>query len=391
MQLKHNIVVVGSVYSRSGYGAHSRDIVSALWKSRKFNISVLPTRWGSTSTTMNLSSEMIDLLNATISNKIPQNIPFTFVHIGIPPEFKKVSAVNIGITAGLETTFIPKSWVDGCNQMDGIIVPSLFEKDLFQKSGVTVPVYTVGEGVDTNIFFPTNDSRSPLKFESFFNFLTGGQWIMNGDRKGIGKLITLFCDMFQNDPNVGLVVKTFLNNLSTVDYEFTKKTINDIKGDRKYPYIYLIHGDMTDFELSQLYNHPSIKAFISVTSGEGWGRLLCEAASCDLPVMTTGWSGLTDFLDPNYSTLFKYTLQDIPSSLWGDPNNGIFEKGMQWAIPDLEDVKTNIKDIIRNYDFYKGRAIEQGKVIREKWNRLATNKQLVTAIEDIIKKVNPNL
>lgn len=391
MQLKHNIVVVGSVYSRSGYGAHSRDIVSALWKSRKFNISVLPTRWGATSTTSNLPSEIMDLLNATISNKIPQNTPFTFVHVGIPPEFKKVSAVNIGITAGLETTFIPKSWVDGCNQMDGIIVPSLFERDLFQKSGVTVPIYTAGEGVDTNIFFPTNDSRSPLKFESSFNFLTGGQWIMNGDRKGIGKLIALFCDMFQNDSNVGLVVKTFLNNLSTVDYEFAKRTINDIKGDRKYPYIYLIHGDMTDFELSQLYNHSSIKAFISVTSGEGWGRLLCEAASCDLPVMTTGWSGLTDFMDPNMSTLFKYSLQDIPPSLWGNPANGIFEKGMQWAIPDLEDVKTNIKDIIRNYDFYKGRAIEQGKVIREKWNRLATNKQLVTAIEDIIKKVNPNL
>lgn len=391
MQLKHNIIIIAPAYSRSGYGSHARDIISALWKSRKFNISVLPTRWGNTSTSSNFSSELQDLLRVVVENKISTDKgEFIFVHVGIPSEFKRTSQVNIGITAGLETTSIPKSWVEGCNQMDAVIVPSTFGKNLFISNGVKVPVYVVGEGVDTNVFAPMSEGRFPIEFKSSFNFLTGGQWLLDSDRKGIGRIIYLFREMFSDNPDVGLVVKTFMNNTSTVDYEFTKQAIDDIKGGRKYPYIYLVHGDSTDLEISQLYNHPLIKAFITITNGEGWGRLLSEAAACDLPVMATGWSGLTEFLDPNYSSLFKYTLGDIPSQLTTRPNS-IFERGMKWAVPDIDDVKANIKDLIKNYDFYKGRAVEQGKIIREKWNHIATNKQLVTAIETIINSKNPNL
>ena len=39
------------IFSLSGYGAHARSIITGLWKSQKFNISVAPSGWGATSTT----------------------------------------------------------------------------------------------------------------------------------------------------------------------------------------------------------------------------------------------------------------------------------------------------------------------------------------------------
>ena len=53
---------------------------------------------------------------------------------------------------------------------------------------------------------------------------------------------------------------------------------------------------MTDEEMNQLNNDPKVKAFVSFTKGEGFGRPLLEAAITGKPVITTNWSGHLDFL-----------------------------------------------------------------------------------------------
>ena len=49
-------------------------------------------------------------------------------------EFKKLGKYNIGITAGVETTLAPKDFIDGCNRMDLVLVPSNFTKEVLQKT-----------------------------------------------------------------------------------------------------------------------------------------------------------------------------------------------------------------------------------------------------------------
>ena len=68
------------------------------------------------------------------------------------------------------------------------------------------------------------------------------------------------------------------------------------------PNIYLLHGDLTLEQMALLYNLPKVKAMLSCTHGEGFGRPLAEATCCDLPVIASNWSGQMDFLNPKQST-----------------------------------------------------------------------------------------
>ena len=61
-------------------------------------------------------------------------LPDIYIQVTVPNEFKRFGKFNIGITAGIETTVAPKDWVDGCNKMDLIIVPSEFSKDVLLKT-----------------------------------------------------------------------------------------------------------------------------------------------------------------------------------------------------------------------------------------------------------------
>ena len=61
-----------------------------------------------------------------------------------------------------------------------------------------------------------------------------------------------------------------------------KNIRNKVEGN--LPNIYLLHGEMTDEEMNQLNNDPKVKAFVSFTKGEGFGRPLLEAAITGKPV-----------------------------------------------------------------------------------------------------------
>jgi glycosyltransferase involved in cell wall biosynthesis len=389
--MKPNLIVQAPVFSVSGYGAHARDIVLGLYNSGKYNISILPTQWGRTSVSDKFSIQGAEVIASLVNNRISPQAESTFVHIGLPPEVKKIKGKKvICITAGIESDRLPTGWAESCNQnLDALIVPSFFMKDLFIRSGVTIPVYVVGEGADTTIF--NNTSKPPLlpsSLDTEFNFLTAGQWMPHTaitDRKGIGRLIKWFCEVFADDKKVGLVIKTMSTNVSSSDRWITEKRLRSLKGNKILPRIYLVHGDMTDLEMSRLYTDPQIHAFVSCTSGEGFGRTLLEAAVSDLPTLATGWSGHMDFMHSDLSTIFEYDLTPLT------PENfcpGLLEPSMQWAIPKEVDVKRKLRRCVEGYSIAKERAIKLGAHCREKFSKEKTDKDLLDVFSEIIKPVS---
>jgi glycosyltransferase involved in cell wall biosynthesis len=393
--MKKTLLIQAPVYSRSGYGSHARAIVMDLFESGKYNISVAPTGWGGTSITDNFPDDTRDILTFAVNNKVSTESEFVFIHVGVPLEFKRISNyLNIGITAGIESNKLPADWAACCNQMDAVIVPSTFVQTLFTSNGVTVPVYVVGEGVDLNIFNPSvecnllsgSDGSVPLDFETPFNFLSGGQWQQQqagSDRKGIGNLISWFVDAFEDNKEVGLILKTFIVNNSSSDNYFTADRIRQLKRGQEYPRIYLLHGDFLEEEMAQLYRHPKVKAFVSPTSGEGWHRMLAEAISCDLPALVTGWSGHMDFVNPNYVTLFEYKIQDVHPSVW---SRGLYEPGMGWAILDEEDVKRKMHRCFNGHSVAREKAAEMGKLFRANWSKQITARKLLDIFDTIFAR-----
>lgn len=374
-----NLVLSAPTRSISGYGSHSRDILFSLFKSNLFNIQLVTNGWGMTSNSFNFITEELDIIDFCESNQIHQGAEdVTFIHIGIPSEFQRVCETNIGITAGLESDVIPKDWVDKCNLMNCVIVPSTFVQSVFQKCGVSVPVHVIHEGVNTDIFQPkTSDMFFDLDTE--FNFLTIGQWGNPGmDRKNIEYLLAVFSEVIKRDPSIGLVIKTFMNNSSSPDAYFTEKRLKRFLNSN----VRLVHGIMSEDELSSLYNSSEINSFVTFTSGEGWGRSIAEAISCDLPVIVPGWSGHMDFVNAEYSKVLPTKMIPVPSIYH---HTGWFTQDSKWSMISDENIVSTILE-------YKNKFVEEerlkkaqtyGTIFRETFNSKETYSKLPYLIKDI--------
>ena len=379
--MKQTVLVTGPVKTRSGYGNHARDICRALIELDKYEVIINSVRWGNTPmNALEDGNEHHEAIKSRIlkSPQLPKQ-PELHLHIVVPNEFTPIAKKNIGVTAGIETTIPVPEWIDGMNRMDMNIVTSQFTKDGFdkarfefqdEKTGQKGEVKTVKpmeilfEGVDTDEYFETKKMDDDIteafdKIDTDWNFLFTGHWL-NGnigeDRKDIGMLIKIFCETFKNQKNQpGLILKTSSASFSVIDRETMLKKINNVKksisGD--LPKIYLLHGELTDSQMNQMYNHPKVKAHISLTHGEGFGRPLLEATQSGKPVIASAWSGHVDFLNKNYAILLGGSLTKVPKSAF--PKEMLFEES-QWFTANYQQVSQVMVDVFKNYSKYLVKA-----------------------------------
>jgi hypothetical protein len=227
------LVFQAPIATRSGYGDHSRDILKSLFELDKYDVKIVPTRWGNT------PQDQIDP-QTEFGQKILQNIvtemkqkPDIFIQVSVAIEFKNVGNYNIGISGGVETTLAPQEFIQGSNIMDLIITPSEFTKNVLvrtsytqmdkntnQKVGelrVQKPVEVLFEGVNTKVFNSGIEGDDILKsVDTDFNFLYVGHWLagdLGHDRKDVGMMIKTFCTVFKSLPKKqqpGLILKNII-------------------------------------------------------------------------------------------------------------------------------------------------------------------------------------
>ncbi len=395
-------LVTAPVATRSGYGAHARDICRALIKLDRYDIKIFNVRWGSTP--MNALNEDSPndkmIIDRLLHNPQLPKQPELHIHIVIPNEFQTFGKYNIGITAGLEMTVCPPSWLEGMNRMDMNIVPANFVKDVMstvsfdikddktqQKTGElknVKPIEVLFEGADTNIFKKTSEISKTLKaemskVEESFNFLYVGHWLQGGmgkDRKDTGMLLKVFLETFKNmKKKPGLIMKTSGAGFSILDREDILGRIrgikNSIKGD--LPNVYLLHGDFTDVEMNELYNHPKVKAHVSLTHGEGFGRPLLESSISQKPVIAPNWSGPKDFLPESSAVLINGALSNVER---GSVPDDMLIQGAQWFTVNYQEASAKIKDVYANYNKYTLNARKLGVVNKSKFSLQSMTKEL---------------
>jgi glycosyltransferase involved in cell wall biosynthesis len=395
-------LVTAPVATRSGYGAHSRDICRSLIELDKYDVKIWNVRWGNTP--MNALNEN-NPNDKMITDRLLQNPqlpkqPDLHIHIVIPNEFNPVGKYNIGITAGLEMTVCPPAWIEGMNRMDMNIVPANFVKEVMsnvsfdindektkQKKGElknVKPIEVLFEGTDTNIFKKTNDFSKTLKSEmakvdESFNFLYVGHWLQGGmgkDRKDTGMMLKVFLETFKNmKKKPGLIMKTSGAGFSILDREDILGRIrsikNSIKGD--LPNVYLLHGDFTDEEMNELYNHPKVKAHVTLTHGEGFGRPLLESTISQKPVIASNWSGHLDFLPQSSAILINGALSNVEK---GSIPDDMLIEGTQWFTVNYQEASAKIKDVYMNYKNYTLSARKLGIVNKSKFSLDAMTREL---------------
>ena len=399
------LVFQAPIATRSGYGDHSRDILKSLFELDKFDVKVVPTRWGST------PQDQIDP-QTEFGQRILQNIvtnlpspPDVFIQVSVANEFKKVGKYNIGITAGVETTIAPQEFIQASNQMDLIITPSEFTKEVLVKTSYTQvdkqtnqevgkiqlnkPVEVLFEGVDLNVYNSKSEFSILEKVDTDFNFLFVGHWLggeLGHDRKDVGMMIKTFCTVFKSLPKnkqPGLILKTSHAGFSVGEREDLATRILELTkefGD-KCPSVHLVWGDLSESELNSLYNDDKVKAMLMFTKGEGYGRPLAEFATTGKPIVVSNWSGYKDFLPEENTVYLDGEIKEVHTSA----QNKFLLKEAKWFYVDYSKAAAKIYDVYNNYTTYLKKSAGLKTNIQNNFSLDKMTSKLGTILDKYVK------
>ena len=373
----------GPVKTRSGYGAHSRDLLQALYEMDLFEIKIDSCMWGSTPMTALEDNLFHKWIESNIVNQL-EKTPDIYVQVTVPNEFQKVGKFNIGITAGIETTIAPKDWIDGCNRMDLIIATSTFSKDVLlqtvyneneQNTGKLIKQHKIErqievlfEGVDTKIYNNVYNNID-IDIKEDFAYLFVGHWLKGDtgqDRKDVGMLIRCFAEAFKDvEDRPALILKTSSASFSIKERESFRKKIEGLVSDYKNPpSIYLLFGDLTNDEMNNLYNHPKVKSMVTITKGEGFGRPLLEFTMTGKPVIASNWSGHKDFLPMDKAIMIGGKLTEVHESAV----DTFILKDSKWFTANYNEVAEVFKLVYKDYDKFLEKSMVLGDENKERFS-----------------------
>lgn len=408
------LLLMAPVGTVSGYGARSRDIATAIIESDKYEVKIWPLRWGSTplNALKETNPKHKQILDRILNQPNLPVQPDVFVQITVPNEFQRLGKFNIGITAGIETTIAAAPWIEGCNRMDLVLTSSKHAKDVLESSvwqrvndqtqqvegtlKVEKPIDVLFEGVDLDKYkkLESGINLPELKdIKEDFCFLYVGHWLpgeFGEDRKNTGLLIRTFLEAFKNKAahnQPALILKTSSADFSPIDKEEILRKIRAIykaTPGKTLPNVYLLHGDLTDSEMNMLYNHPKVKAHVSLTKGEGFGRPFAEASLSQKPMIVPNWSGHVDFM--KHAILLPGTLKNVhPSAAVPDM---ILEDSM-WFNVDPGYTVSVMQHVYNNYKEHLINAKKQATLIRKEFNLEAMKDKLVSILDEKVPKQVP--
>lgn len=386
------VLLRAPVLTMSGYGVHARQVARWLFEQEEaldLDITVEPLNWGHTGWLTDVDAE--DGLVGRVLQAADNTKPFydVTIQLQLPNEWNPMlGAFNVGITAGVETDRCNPGWIDAVNQMNLVIVPSEFTKSSFLASGnVSTDIVVVPESFVDEV--KNQDSCSiDLNLETKFNFLVFGQVTGNNpenDRKNLAYTIKWMAEALADRPDVGVIVKSNLARNTKIDRlastNMFAKLIHEVKVGPG-PRFYLLHGNMKNKEVVGLYKHPTVKALVSLTHGEGFGLPILEAAACGVPVIAPDWSGHMEFMKHGRFLKLEHKIAPIHESR---VDNHIFVPGAQWAYPIEQDVKKRLVKFVDAPAVPKQWAMELKEKLLKSYDFEAISAQYSKIFKPVLK------
>lgn len=362
------IVVLGPIYGGSGYAEENLDLVLTLAR-RQVPLQIIPygrvaDREGLLEPALRCQLESLQACRLDLARSVfYQALPASGFQVDLR------GRRNIGRTT-FETARIPSSWVERCNQMDEIWVPSRFNERTFRQSGVESDrLRVLPEGVDTELFRP---GVEPLALDGRrrFTFLSIFDW---QDRKAPEILLEAYASEFRPDEDVALMLKVTTHNQPGLDVEalvldFLESALG--RSLEQLPPILLLSGMVPRPLLPRLY--AAADAFVLPTRGEGWGRPLAEALACELPVIATRWGGQLDFLHDGNSFLIDVErVGPVPPEV----DLEVFA-GQRWAEPSRDHLRALMRQVVARPEVARRRAQRGRQELVERWDVRKTTGRL---------------
>jgi hypothetical protein len=371
------VLIRGPLLSMSGYGTHSRQIFRWL-ESQDVKITSQVTPWGMTP--WHLDDKAQDgLIGRIMATAAPFSSTFDVsFQIQLPNEWDPdLASFNVGITAAVETDRCNPAWIQACNKMNKVIVPSTFTKSCLENTGkLSCEIEVIPEAFYDCLLDESNEVKLDLDLSTEFNFLIFGQITGHNplsDRKNTFFMIKWLCEEFTNNQDVGIVIKTNHGKNSANDRMITSNMLDKLLHEVRqgpYPRIYLLHGALEQEEIQSVYQNPKIKALVAATRGEGYGLPLLEASAAGLPVMATNWSGHLDFMKNGKFVAFDYELEPVHESRI---DGQIFMPGTKWAMVKEDDFKKRVRKFYTSPHKPEEWAKELSSEIRKTYSQSCIN------------------
>jgi glycosyltransferase involved in cell wall biosynthesis len=332
----------GPLYSASGYGEECRNFVLAL-EAAGVEVAARVLPWNQD--VWELNTQERERLEA-MTRRQPAAPALCVVH-DLAPNFTRPPDAGLVIGRTMfETDRLPIEWVQACNRMDAVWVPSEFNRRTFAESGVPAEKLAVMPPCLDPAAYERPPLATPLTQEiaasNRFTFLSVFDWTLH---KGWDLLLRGFLEAFPDRDDVGLVLKVWSSLGYTGEQILTqaadwvgRETGCDLRADGRIRFVW---DRLSQPELIALYH--ACDAFVLPSRGEGWGRPYMEAMACGLPTIGTNWSGNTAFMTSDNSYLLDYALQDVPEIGWREIPA---YRGHRWAEPDRDHLGRQLRRVV---------------------------------------------
>ncbi|HWB59249.1 MAG TPA: glycosyltransferase, partial [Chthoniobacteraceae bacterium] len=229
------------------------------------------------------------------------------------------------------TDHIPADWAAAANRMDEVWVPSAFNRETFQRSGVTKPLHVVPLGINPDYF---NTGINSYRLGEMFTFLSVFEW---GERKAPEILLKAFNEEFKSSDDAVLICK-ISNSDGDIDIAAQVRNFNLKPGGGRV--VFSLNEIIPTYQLGSLYR--SADCFVLPTRGEGWGMPMLEAMACGLPVIATNWGSHCDFMNEGNSYLLD--VEKLIPAVAKCP----YYKGFNWAEPSREHLRALLRRVYEN-------------------------------------------
>jgi len=288
-------------------------------------------------------------LLAAAARSEPDDINICFVSIPLQNHFR---GTNIQWVV-FESTRVPPNIMSTMLTADVVWVPSAWGRDVLIQNGLDpARCDVVPEGVDTDQFHPW---YPPV--DDVFRYLLIGKYER---RKSITETIDAWAQVFGNDPTFELSIKT--NHI--MNHEENKQKITEHVRRLELTNVNVWYGNLPTTEMSLLYQRHNV--FVLPTKGEGWGLPLIEAAASGMPIVTTMWSGNTEFLNHIQSSAVPVEYDMVPIDC---PEYQLFyptedKDWGTWAQPRPKSIAQALLYVCDFFPELKSHAVANSDVIR---------------------------
>ncbi|KAG2427381.1 hypothetical protein HYH02_014601 [Chlamydomonas schloesseri] len=273
------------------------------------------------------------------------------------------------------------------HELDEVWVPSRWHADSCVAQGVPASkVFVVPESLDAALYNPDITDPVALPGRRRVAFLAVFKL---EDRKGWQTLLTGYLKAFRDVSDVSLYIHTVTYPNLSYRRDWILDTMNNylrgltdtyLNATSLYPtpspgrpHIHVFGQHLSGAEMVRIYS--SIDCYVLPSHGEGWGLPYLEAMALGKPVIATGWSGMTEFLNPRVAYVLNYTLRPVHTS---DP----WFQGAKWAEPSEDSLVAVLREAYANPRREAMGAAARAEVVA-KYDNAAVGRNILERLQKI--------